>query len=106
MKSEREVTTMRTKKIVYRTTAEGRKLLDAAERFAGYELSDVYERCSAAKIKAFKEVYGEYCADTLASEFWITTANNFTFCVSWCSIAENGEQYTRYITAKYDYWIF
>lgn len=97
---------MRIKKVVDSKTAEGRNLLEAAERFAGFELSDVYGRYSPAKLKAFKEVYGEYQTDSLAYDFWITSANTFSFCVSWCSIAENGEHYTRYITAKYDYWIF
>lgn len=97
---------MRIKKVVDSRTAEGDKLLAAAERFAGFELSDVYERYSPAKLKAFEEVYAEYHADPRAYDFWITSANPFMFCVSWCSVDENANYYTRYITAKYDYWIF
>lgn len=97
---------MRIKKVVDSRTAEGRNLLAAANRFAGFVLSDVYGRCSFAKLKAFKEVYEEYQADPLAYDFGITSANTFSFCVSWRSVAENGNHYTRYITPKYDYWIF
>lgn len=96
---------MRTKKIVYRTTADGRNLLAAAEHFVGYGLSDVYEQCSSAKISAFEVLYDEYCRDLMAYDFHITAANSFQFAVSWKSY-QGYIPYTRYITAKYDYWIF
>lgn len=96
---------MRIKKIVYRTTAEGRNLLAAAEHCEGYELCDVYEQCSSAKITAFEALYGEYCRDIMAYDFHITSANSFQFAVSWKSY-QGYTPYTRYITAKYDYWIF
>lgn len=97
---------MRIKKVVDSRTAEGRKLLAAADRYAGFGLSDVYKRFSRAKMNAFKEVYDEYRTDAWARDFRITSANSFAFCVAWCSVAENGNLYIRYITPKYDYWIF
>lgn len=97
---------MRIKKVVDSRTAEGRNLLAAADRFAGFELSDVYGRYSRDKMQAFNDAYAEYHTDLLAYDFCITSANSFAFCVSWRSVAENGKHYTRYITPKYDYWIF
>ena len=96
---------MRTKKIVYRTTAEGRNLLAAAEHFVGYDVSEVYKQCSSAKITAFEDLYDEYCRDLMSYDFHITSANSFQFSVSWKSY-QGCTPYTRYITAKYDYWIF
>lgn len=96
---------MRTKKIVYRTTTEGRNLLAAAEHYVGYGLSEVYEQCSFAKIAAYEALYEEYWRDSRAYDFHITSANSFQFGVSWKSY-QGETPYTRYITAKYDYWIF
>lgn len=96
---------MRTKKIVYRTTAEGRNLLAAAENFAGYDIFDVYEYCSSTKKTAYDALYKTYCRDSMAYDFHITSANSFHFAVSWKSY-QGDTPYTRYITAKYDYWIF
>lgn len=96
---------MRTKKIVYRTTAEGRNLLAAAEHFVAHDLFEVYEQCSPAKITAFEDLFEKYCRDVMAYDFHITSANSFQFAVSWKSY-QGETPYTRYITAKYDYWIF
>lgn len=96
---------MRIKKIVYRNSAEGRNLLAAAEHFVGYELTGVYEQCSWIKTTAYENLYEEYCRDLMAYDFHITSANSFQFAVSWKSY-QGDTPYTRYITAKYDYWIF
>lgn len=96
----------RVKRVVDSRSSEGRNILVAAERFAGFELSDVYSSYSNDKLKAYEEVHEEYLTDLQAYDFHITTRNSFQFCVSWRSFAENGRPYTRYITAKYDYWIF
>lgn len=97
---------MRIKKVVDSRTAEGRNLLAATEHFKGYDIFDVYEKCSSSKVIAFEEVYRKYCLDHSAHDFHVCSANSFQFCVAWNAISENGQHYTRYITAKYDYWIF
>lgn len=96
---------MRIKKVIDSRTAEGRALLERAACDIGKSIFDVYTNFSSSKGRAYEEVVRK-CHLENGSGFHITSANSFQFCVAWNGIAENGQHYTRYITAKYDYWIF
>ena len=96
---------MRIKKVIDSRTAEGRALLARAACDIGDSIFDVYSHFSSSKAKAYEEVVRKYRLEK-GTGFHITSANSFQFCVAWNGIAENGQHYTRYITAKYDYWIF
>lgn len=96
---------MRIKKVVDSRTAEGRALLERAASDIGESIFDVYTHFSSAKVKAFQDVLKMY-SRTNGEGFHVTSANSFQFCVAWNGITEDGHHYTRYITAKYDYWIF
>lgn len=70
-------------RVVKANTAMGKKLLAIGQRQEGTVLSDVYDRWSDEKQKAWDECYTEYALTSGSSQFGICSHNTFSFSVSW-----------------------
>lgn len=69
--------------IVKASTSLGKRLIKTGQQWEGTYLSQVYEKWSAEKEKAWNKCYHEYCNTEGAEIFGICTHNSYNFTVSW-----------------------
>lgn len=73
--------------IIKGTTKKGDNMIKNANHYEGYELWDVYEKCSAAKRNAWEWCLNR-CIEENGKGFHIVSHNTFGFTVAW--EVENG----------------
>ena len=79
---------------------KGKEIIARASRWEGYTLSQVYERPSLAKQKAYDDCYEMYCNSFKADSFGICSHNSQMFTVSWVS-----DNDIVYLTNKTEYHV-
>ena len=70
-------------RVLYTSTAIGRRMYELGKRIDGYELHDVYRIPSFYKRRAYDNCYREFLADNDARMFRITSHNCNYFTVAW-----------------------
>lgn len=70
-------------KVVKANTFEGKRLIAIGQKWEGTFLSQVYDRWSDEKQKAWDKCYAEYSLTSGSSQFGICSHNTFSFSVSW-----------------------
>lgn len=70
-------------KVLYTSTIIGRRMHERGKRIEGCELSDVYERPSDYKERAYNNYFLEFLADEDARLFRITSHNRYYFTLAW-----------------------
>lgn len=70
-------------RVVKGSTAFGKKLILRGSRNEGIYLSQIYDKWSAEKQRAFDRCYDQYLASEEHESFSIISHNSFGFSVSW-----------------------
>ena len=65
------------------SSAKGQRVFGMYSRNEGYDLDDVYGRCSRAKERAYDECYEWYRNDNESTNFHICSHNAQMFTVGW-----------------------
>lgn len=73
----------RTVKVLSEYTAAGKRILDMASHWDGYDLRQVYDNPSSEKCRIYDECYEMYRNDPGSESFGICSHNTFNFTVSW-----------------------
>ena len=87
------------------STARGKKLYDMGCKCCWYSLSNLYDKWSSSKEKAFDWCWGQYCNDENSSDFGVGNANTFGFTASWL-LTKDGENCMRVETKDNSYLIW
>lgn len=89
--------------VVSTQTKKGQGLMWSAKREQGFELSDVYGRCSQAKRDIWEQWWAEYCEDVNAGNFHICSHNCNFFSIAWHTMIGGVTPATMLITPAHNY---
>ena len=86
-------------------TKQAQRLIDNAQRFTGFLLTDIYKSCSNEKARAWDWCYEQYLKTDNHNYFRVGNANTFGFCASWFGTLD-GEPILRYETKDNSYLVW
>lgn len=92
-------------KEVNASTKRGQQLVAMGSRYEGFTLTQVYDRPSAEKERAWQWCYDQYRETEDSTAFGICSHNTFQYTVSWLG-TKDGENIMRIETAKSSYLVW
>ena len=87
------------------STKAGQNIIAKASRYCGTELTDVYDRISAYKERAYRWCMEEFNKTDDAWAFHICSYNTFAFTCRWQG-TKDGENILRYETKDNSYLVW
>lgn len=71
------------------STKQGQNIINRANNYEGYYLSDVYDRYSSEKATSYNWCFEQYSNDVNAHNFHICSHNTFQYSVAWETVIDN-----------------
>lgn len=71
------------------SSSRGKQLFDMGNKCCWGSLSNLYEKWSVAKERAFERCYQQYCDGKNSESFGVGNANKFGFTASWLETKGN-----------------
>lgn len=87
------------------STAKGKQIYKMGQRCRNYNISEIYNKVSFEKQKAFDMCLMLYYNDENSSDFRVGNANTYAFTASWF-LTKDGEKCMRVQTKKNSYLIW
>lgn len=87
------------------STKRGQNIIAMGERCCWSSLSNIYDRWSDAKQRAFDWCWEQFCKDENSTAFGVGNANSFGFTASWL-LTKDGEDCLRVETKDNSYLVW